>query len=160
MRSFGNAASSHSGLIPLKTSYNKRGELLWAIVSETNFINLHSAAFVTVFARSLVHAYKFCIFKKISRTLKTGKAVKQDLKYDQFFPPVFVFTSEHPQYSLALFSSLICTCKFSKEIEFASKRTSVRSPEYANNWVKKLVIYYNITATLCKSFCDVITRGR
>ena len=50
MISFGNAASSHSGLIPLKTSYKKRGELLWAIASKKNFINLHSAAFVTVFA--------------------------------------------------------------------------------------------------------------
>ena len=64
MISFGNAASSHSGLIPLKTSYKKRGELLWAIMSKKNFINLHSDTFVTVFARSLVHAYKFCIFKK------------------------------------------------------------------------------------------------
>ena len=59
MISFGNAASSHSGFIPLKTSYKKRGELLWAIVSEKNFINLHSAAFVIVFARNLVHSYNF-----------------------------------------------------------------------------------------------------
>ena len=56
MISCGNAASSHSGLIPLKTAYKKRGELLWAIASKKNFINLHSAAFVTVFARNLVHA--------------------------------------------------------------------------------------------------------
>ena len=42
MISFGNAASSHSGLIPLKTVYKKRGELLWTIASKTNFINLHS----------------------------------------------------------------------------------------------------------------------
>ena len=62
MISFGNAASSYSSLIPLKTSYKKRGELLWAIVSKRNFMNLHSAAFFTVFARNLVHAYKFCIF--------------------------------------------------------------------------------------------------
>ena len=48
MISFGNAASSHSGLIPLKTVYKNRGELLWAITSKKNFINLHSAAFVTV----------------------------------------------------------------------------------------------------------------
>ena len=34
MISFGNAASSHSGLIPLKTAYKKRGELLWAIASK------------------------------------------------------------------------------------------------------------------------------
>ena len=64
MISFGNAASSHIGLIPLKTAYKKRGELLWAIASKKNFINLHSAAFVTVFARNLVHAYKFRIFQK------------------------------------------------------------------------------------------------
>ena len=46
--SFGNAGSSHSGLIPLKTAYKKRGELFWAIASKKNFINLHSTAFVTV----------------------------------------------------------------------------------------------------------------
>ena len=62
MISFGNAASSHSGLIPLKTAYKKRGELLWAIASKKNFINLHSAAFVTVFGRNLVHVYKFRFF--------------------------------------------------------------------------------------------------
>ena len=67
MISFGNAASSNSGLIPLKTAYKKREELLWAIASKKNFINLHSAAFVTVFARNLVHAYKFRIFKKTAR---------------------------------------------------------------------------------------------
>ena len=99
MISFGNTASSHSGVIPLKTAYKKRGELLWAIASKKMFINLHSAAFVTVFAHNLVHAYNFRIFLKIrsinflinltiprsiankynlqvSRTLKTEKAFK------------------------------------------------------------------------------------
>ena len=56
MISFGNEASSHSGLIPLKTVYEKRGELLWAIASKKNFIYLHLAAFDTVFGRNLVHA--------------------------------------------------------------------------------------------------------
>ena len=56
MISSGNAASSHGGLIPLKTAYKKRGELLWAIVSKKNFINLHLAAFDTDFGRNLVHA--------------------------------------------------------------------------------------------------------
>ena len=63
----GSAASSHSSLIPLKTAYKKRGKLLWAIASKKNFVNLHSAAFVTVFARNLVHAYKFRIFQKTAR---------------------------------------------------------------------------------------------
>ena len=65
--SVGSAASSNSGLIPLKTAYKKRGELLQAIASKKNFINLHSAAFITVFACNLVHAYKFCIFQKTAR---------------------------------------------------------------------------------------------
>ena len=64
MIGFRHAASSHSSLIPFKTVYKKRGELFWAIASKKNFINLHSAAFVTGFARNLVHAYKFRIFKK------------------------------------------------------------------------------------------------
>ena len=34
MISFGNAASSRSGFIPLKAVYKKRGELLWAIASK------------------------------------------------------------------------------------------------------------------------------
>ena len=59
MISFGNAASSHSGLIPLKTAYKKRGELLWAIASKKNFLNLLSAAFDAGFGRNLAHAYKF-----------------------------------------------------------------------------------------------------
>ena len=64
MISFGNEALSHSGLIPLKTAYENRGELLWAIASKKNFINLHLAAFDTVFGRNLVHAQKFRIFPK------------------------------------------------------------------------------------------------
>ena len=67
MMNWGNAASSYSGLIPLKTAYRKRGELLWAIASKKNFMNLYSAAFVTVFARNLVHAYKFRIIQKTAR---------------------------------------------------------------------------------------------
>ena len=67
MISFGNEASSHSGLIPLKTAYKKRGELLRAILSKKNFSNLHSAAFVTDFAHNLVHVYKFRIFQKTAR---------------------------------------------------------------------------------------------
>ena len=62
--SFGNAASSYSGLIPLTTAYKKREELLRAIASKKNLINLHSAAFVTVFARNLVNIYNFRIFQK------------------------------------------------------------------------------------------------
>ena len=67
MISFGNAASSHSSLMPLKTAYKKRAEMLRAIASKKNFINLHSPAFVTVFGRNLVLAYKFRIFLKTAR---------------------------------------------------------------------------------------------
>ena len=67
MISLGNAASSHSGLIPLKTAYEKRGELLRAIASKKNLSNLHSAAFFTVFARNVVQAYKFRILQKTAQ---------------------------------------------------------------------------------------------
>ena len=67
MISFGNAVSSHRGLIPLKTAYKKRGELLLAMASKKDFINLHSDAFDTVFGGNLVPAYKFRIFPKIAR---------------------------------------------------------------------------------------------
>ena len=97
MISFGNAAPSHSGLIPLKTTaYLKWGELLWAIASKKNFINLHSAAFVTIFARSIQKNARYIFFitlpiqksidkytQEVSRLLKTGKAFKQGLKYNQ-----------------------------------------------------------------------------
>ena len=90
---FGNAASSHSGLIPLKTAYKKKLELLRAIGSKKNFINLHSADFVTVLhviwsvptknrsikffinltiPRSIANKYTL----QVSRTLKTVKAFK------------------------------------------------------------------------------------
>ena len=57
MLRFRSMVSSHNDLIPLKTVYKKRGQLLWAIASEKNFINPDSAAFVTVFAHNLVYAY-------------------------------------------------------------------------------------------------------
>ena len=66
-------------------------------------------------------------------------------------------------------SRKICYVKSGLQIIYATEQLSslfskdklepsVKSPEYANNRVKKLVIYYNVTATLCKSFCEVITR--
>ena len=55
-----NAASDLRGAgsvdyLAFETSYKKRGELLWAIASNKDFINLHSDAFDTVFGRNLVH---------------------------------------------------------------------------------------------------------
>ena len=64
MISFGNAASSHSGLIPLKTVYKNRKELLWAIASKKNFINLHSAAFDTVLDVIWSMPKNFAFFQK------------------------------------------------------------------------------------------------
>ena len=37
------------------------------IARKKNFINLHSPGFVTVFARNLVHAYKFRIIQKTTQ---------------------------------------------------------------------------------------------
>ena len=64
MISFGNEASSHSGLILLKTAYKKRGELLWAIASKKNFINLHLAAFVQILDVIWPMPKNFAFFQK------------------------------------------------------------------------------------------------
>ena len=58
MRS-GNAISSHSGLIPFETVYEKRGGLLRLIARKKNLISPRSAVFFTIFVSNLVHAYKF-----------------------------------------------------------------------------------------------------
>ena len=71
MISFGIAASSHSGLIPLKTAYKKRGELPWAIASKKNFINLLSDAFDTV-----LKLY-FRIFRKRSHRISSNFAIME-----------------------------------------------------------------------------------
>ena len=63
MRS-GNAVSSHSGLIPSETVYEKRGGLLWPIARKKNLSSLCSAAFFTIFVCYLVHAYKFQSYLK------------------------------------------------------------------------------------------------
>ena len=60
--SSGNEVSSLNGLIPFKTVYEKRGELLWPFVSLKNLISLRSVAFVTIFVCTLVQAYKLHVY--------------------------------------------------------------------------------------------------
>ena len=147
MISFGNATLSRSGLIPLKTAYKKEENcsgrsrvrrilvtciqllllqflhVIWSMPTIFAFFKKPLDKFFINFAipRSIVYKYTL----QVLRTLKTEKAFKQGLRYSniQIFPPDFVFTSERPHYSLALFPRFICTCPFSKKIEFASKRT-------------------------------------
>ena len=64
MISFGDVGFISKWFVSIENCIQKRGELLSVITSEKNFINLHLAAFVTVFAHHLVHAYKFCIIQK------------------------------------------------------------------------------------------------
>ena len=64
----GNAVSSHSGLIPSETLYEKRGGLFfWPIARKTNFISLRSAVFFNIFVCNLVHPYKFHGYLKTPR---------------------------------------------------------------------------------------------
>ena len=93
-------------------------DVIWSMPTNFEFFKkpLDNIFFInSTISRSIVNEYSL----QVSRTLKTGKAFKWDLKYNQFFPPDFVFTSERPHYSLALFSSFIYTCTFSKKLEFA-----------------------------------------
>ena len=60
MRS-GNAVSSHNGLTPSETLYEKRGRLIWPIARRGNLISPSSAAFATIFV-TVPHLSK-CILK-------------------------------------------------------------------------------------------------
>ena len=68
MRS-GNAVSSHSGLIPSETLYEKRVAMLWQIARRRSLISLRSAAFSTISVSNLARAYKFYGFLKIPRIM-------------------------------------------------------------------------------------------
>ena len=81
-----------------------RGKLLRAIASKKYFSNLHSAAFVTVFAHNLVHAYKFRIFQKtagyIYRRLISGFFVPYfSARLDFPSPPLSAPGSPRMQYT-------------------------------------------------------------
>ena len=123
MISFGNAASSHSGLIPLKTLYKKEGNC-----SGRSRVRKILLTCIQLLLLQFLHVIwstptNFAIFKKhliiprlivnkytlqVSRTLKTCKAFKQGLKYNQFFPQILCLHVSVRHYSLALFSSFIC----------------------------------------------------
>ena len=68
MVSFGNAASSHSGFIPLKTAYKKK-EKNCSGQSPVRRILLTCIQLLLLqfFARNLVNAYKFRIIQKTAR---------------------------------------------------------------------------------------------
>ena len=68
MRS-GNAVSSHNGLIPSETLYEKRVAMLWQIARRRSLISLRWAAFSTISVSNLVRAYKFHGFLKIPRIM-------------------------------------------------------------------------------------------
>ena len=53
---------------------------------------------------------------EVSRSLKTRKAIKSGLQCTTFFLPDFVFTSECPHYSRALYSTFIFTCTTQQKI--------------------------------------------
>ena len=110
MISFGNATLSRSGLIPLKTAYKKeencsgRSRVRRILVTCIQLLLLKFlhviSSMPTIFAffkkqldkffinfaipRSIVHKYTL----QVLRTLKTEKAFKQGLKYNQFFPHI------------------------------------------------------------------------
>ena len=107
-------------------------------------------------SRSIVKKYSL----QVLRTLKTGKAFKQGLKYSQFSPQILCLQASVLIIVWHCFQVLYTRAHLAKRKNLHQKGPSVKCPEYANYWVKRLVIHYNIRATLCESFCDVITRVR
>ena len=54
--------------------------------------------------------------QQVSRSLKTCKTIKSGLQCTNFFLADFVFTSECPHYSQALYSTCIFTCTTQQKI--------------------------------------------
>ena len=182
MRS-GNAVSSHSGLIPSETAHEKRGGLLRPIARRKNLISLRSASFFTNFVSNLVHAYKFhgnlkiAFLKKLDNpeinhqftcTLRASRfqghwkqGRQWGFKCHKIFPSGFVFSSEHPHYSLALFSGFIFTCTtWAKKLFCNQKDPSVTSRSYWGVFVL-MKIRWMITCIAerkhkCKIYCIAI----
>ena len=69
MISFGNAALSHGGLIPLKTAYKNRGELLKAIAGKKSFINCVDSMLFHRFYDLKKNFISKTSFQNISKTL-------------------------------------------------------------------------------------------
>ena len=147
MISFGNAASSHSGLIPLKTVYKKEGNCCGRsrvrriLLTCIQLLLIQLLDIIWFVPKNFAHFQKpldkFFLEIRQSRDQssrnipcksqehwKQWRLLNRATNTANFSPRFdFVFTSERPHYSLALFSSFIYTCTFSKKIEFASKRT-------------------------------------
>ena len=111
MISFGNAASSHGGLISMKTAYRKKRRncsgrsrvrrilvtciqllllqflhVIWSMPTIFAFLKNRSINFFINFAISRSIVYKYTL--QVLRTLKTEKAFKQRLEYNQFSPQI------------------------------------------------------------------------
>ena len=109
-------------------------------------------AFFTIFVSNLAHAYNFTvILKPLNNFFKKldNPEINHQLTYPQgfkdienkegngasnvtkFFPSDFVFSSERPHYSLALFSSFIFTCTtLAKKLICNQKDPSITSRSY------------------------------
>ena len=179
MISFRNAASPHSSLIPFKTVYKKEGNssgrsrvrrilltciqllllqvlhLIWSM--PTNFAFFKKKRSINFFinltiSRSIVNKYTL----QVSRTLKTRKAFKQGLKYDQFFPQILCLQVSVLVIHWHCFQVSYARPHLEKRNKFASKIILdyflKKFLEYANNWLVSQIAVraetVNVTAYL------------
>ena len=134
-------------------------EVIWSMPRNFAFFQkpLYKFFFLnSTIPRSIVKKYSL----KVSRTLKTGKAFKQGLKHNQFPPQILCLQASVLIIHWHCFQVSYTRANLAKRQNLHQKGTSVKSSGYANYRVKRLMIHYNIRATLCDSFCDVITRVR
>ena len=89
-------------------------------------------------SRSIVKKYSL----QVLRTLKTGKAFKQGLKYSQFSPQILCLQASVLIILWHCFQVLYTRAHLAKRKNLHQKGPSVKYPGYANYWVKRLVIHY------------------
>ena len=137
MISFRNAALPHCSLIPLKTVYKKEGNssgrsrgrrilltciqlLLLRFCKRFCFKKNRSIIFFInwTIPRSIVNKYTL----QVLRTLKTRRAFKQDLKYDQFVPQILCLQVSVLVIHWHWFQVSNARAHLAKRNKFASKR--------------------------------------
>ena len=133
-------------------------EVIWSMPKNFAFFQKRSINFFinSTIPRSIVKKYSL----QVSITLKTGKAFEQGLKYSQFSPQILCLHASVLIIHWHCFQVSYTRAHLAKRQNLHQKGPSVKSSGYANYRVKRLVIHYNIRATHCESFCDVITRVR
>ena len=144
------------------------------MASKKDFINLHSDAFDTVFGGNLVHCLKISHFSKNCSINFFYKFDNPEINRQQIFPASFKNSENREDFyfpprfcvykrASSLFTGIVFKSHIHVHIQQKDRicikkgpRLNLRDMLTTGKEISDTL--YNIRATLCESFCDVITR--